>query len=299
MMARVILGAVCALALHTVASAQEAGGETQTTGDVATVPADAWRTVPADNLLVIDTSRGRILVEMAPQVAPNHVERVRRLARDGFYDNQRFHRVIDWFMAQTGDPLSRGADRALWGEGQSAYPDLAAEFTFRRGPEMGFAPVSRPMGSVLGFMDSLPVISQPDELMSQTGDGKVHGWGTYCPGVAGMARGDENNSANSQFFIMRQAYPSLDKRYTVWGRAVVGLDVVRSLNHGTDPSGSVAEPDVMTQVRVASDIPEAERPTVRVLSTSSQAFRDLVDQVPAARGADFSVCDIDLPAEVL
>ena len=299
MMARVILGAVCALALHTVASAQEAGGETQTTAEVATVPADAWRTVPADNLLVIDTSRGRILVEMAPQVAPNHVERVRRLARDGFYDNQRFHRVIDWFMAQTGDPLSRGADRALWGEGQSAYPDLAAEFTFRRGPEMSFAPVSRPMGSVLGFMDSLPVISQPDELMSQTGDGKVHGWGTYCPGVAGMARGGENNSANSQFFIMRQAYPSLDKRYTVWGRAVVGLDVVRSLNHGTDPSGSVAEPDVMTQVRVASDIPEAERPSVRILSTSSQAFRDLVEQVRAARGADFSVCDIDLPAEVL
>ncbi len=297
MMMRVILGAVCALGLASGANAQDAGGEVAAT-EVSAIPAEAWRAVQAENLLVIDTSRGRILVEMAPQVAPNHVERVRRLARDGFYDNQRFHRVIDWFMAQTGDPLSRGADRALWGEGQSAYPDLEAEFTFRRGPEMGFAPVSRPMGSVLGFMDSLPVISQPDELMSQTGDGKVHGWGTYCPGVAGMARGDENNSANSQFFIMRQAYPSLDKRYTVWGRAVAGLDVVRSLSHGTDPSGAVAEPDVMTQVRVASDIPEAERPSVRVLSTSSQAFRDLVDQVRAARGADFSVCDIDLPAEV-
>ena len=288
-----------ALALGAPASAQDAGGEVPVAIEATGFPEDAWRNVPAENLLVIDTSRGRILVEMAPQVAPNHVERVRRLARDGFYDNQRFHRVIDWFMAQTGDPLSRGSDRTLWGEGQSAYPDLVAEFTFRRGPEMPFAPVAQPMGSVLGFMDSLPVISQADALMSQTGDNRVHGWGTYCPGVAGMARGDANDSANSQFFIMRQAYPSLDKRYTVWGRTVVGLDVVRALSFGTDPSGAVAEPDLMTQVRVAADIAEAERPRVRVLSTSSEVFRDLVDQVRAARGADFSICDIDLPAEVL
>ena len=300
MRSRLVLGAVCALALNGAALAQDAGGETPPPPPEAPgVTPDSWREVPAENLLVIDTSRGRILVEMAPQVAPAHVERVRRLAREGFYDNQRFHRVIDWFMAQTGDPLSRGSDRTLWGEGQSAYPDLAAEFTFRRGADMGFTAVARPMGSVLGFMDSLPVISQPDELMSQTGDNRVHGWGTYCPGVAGMARGDANDSANSQFFIMRQAYPSLDKRYTVWGRAVVGLDVVRAFNFGTDPSGAVAEPDVMTRVRVASDIAEAERPRVRVMSTSSQAFHDLVDQVRAARGADFSICDIDLPAEVL
>jgi len=293
-----ILGVLSALAFSLPAVAQEAGGETPVTSAPA-IPAGAWREVPAENLLVIDTSRGRVLVEMTPEIAPNHVERVRRLARDGFYDNQRFHRVIDWFMAQTGDPLSRGSDRTLWGEGQSAYPDLAAEFTFRRGPEMAFTPVAQPMGSVLGFMGSLPVISQPDSLMAMTGDNRVHGWGTYCPGVVGMARDEDNDSANSQFFIMRQAYPSLDKRYTIWGRAVAGLDVVRALNHGTDPSGAVAEPDVMTQVRVASDIAEADRPRVRVLSTTSDAFRDLVDQTRAARGADFSVCDIDLPVEVM
>jgi len=297
MKAQLLLGAVAALTFAGSALAQEAGTQTPEAA-AAGIPAAAWRTVAPENLLVIDTSRGRILVEMAPEIAPRHVERVRRLARYGFYDNQRFHRVIDWFMAQTGDPLSRGGDRALWGEGQSAYPDLDAEFTFRRAPEMAFAPVSSPMGSLEGFIGSLPIMSQPDELMSQTGDGKVHGWATYCPGVAGMARDEDNNSANSQFFIMRQAYPSLDKRYTVWGRAIVGLDVVRALSHGTDPSGAVAEPDMMTRVQVAADIPEAERPTVRILSTGSQTFRDLVDQVRAARGADFSLCDIDLPAEV-
>ena len=264
----------------------------------AVIEATDWREVPAENLLVIDTNRGRILVEMAPQVAPNHVERIRRLAREGFYDNQRFHRVIDWFMAQTGDPLSRGADRTLWGEGQSAYPDLAAEFTFRRGPDIAYAPVAQPAGAVIGFVGSLPIQTQPDALMSQTGDGKVHAWGLYCPGVAGMARGEENDSANSQFFLMRQAYPSLDKRYTVWGRVVAGLDVVRALQFGSDPSGAVPEPDVMTQVRVASDMAEGDRPRVRMLATDSQAFASLVERVRGERGADFSICDIDLPSEV-
>ena len=298
---KLLLPLFAGLAISTAAMAQDAGGEVPpppAPPPQQTEAVNAWREVAPENLLVLDTSRGRVLVEMTPEVAPNHVERIRRLAGQGFYDGQRFHRVIDWFMAQTGDPFSRDDDRTMWGEGQSAYPDLVAEFTFRRGPEMDFTPVARPAGAVVGFMGSLPVQSQPDEMMAQTGDGKVHGWGLYCPGVAGMARGDANDSANSQFFIMRQAYPSLDKRYTVWGRAVIGLDVVRSLAFGSDPSGVVAEPDTLTRVRVAADLPEGERPHVRVIDTHSQAFADLVAQVRATRGADFSVCDIDLPAEV-
>ena len=264
----------------------------------AVIEATDWREVPAENLLVIDTNRGRILVEMAPQVAPNHVERIRRLAREGFYDNQRFHRVIDWFMAQTGDPLSRGADRTLWGEGQSAYPDLAAEFTFRRGPDIAYAPVAQPAGAVIGFVGSLPIQTQPDALMSQTGDGKVHAWGLYCPGVAGMARGEENDSANSQFFLMRQAYPSLDKRYTAWGRVVSGLDVVRALKTGAPGSGAVEDPDLMTRVQIAADVPVLERPSVRVLDTRSAAFAALAQSARTTRGADFSMCDIELPVQV-
>src|SRR5690606_7211653 len=128
----------------------------------AQAPSD-WRLVPAENTLVIDTSRGRILVEMAPQAAPNHVARIRQLAGQGFYDGQRFHRVIDWFMAQTGDPLGTG-------EGQSWYEDLAAEFTFRRGPDLAWTPVARPAGAVVGFLGSLPIQTQPDELLPLTGD---------------------------------------------------------------------------------------------------------------------------------
>jgi peptidylprolyl isomerase len=241
--------------------------------------------------MVIDTTKGRILVEMIPEIAPLHVERMRLLTRNGFFDGLTWHRVIDQFMAQTGDPLGTG-------DGQSAYPDLKAEFTFRRGPEMGFTPVAAPAGAQVGFIHSLPVQTQPDAVMATTADHKVHGWGVYCPGVAGMARDDNPDSANSQFFLMRQPYPSLDKRYSVWGAVVEGLDVVRSFKTGQDGSGLVADPDRMTRVRIASDIPEGERPVAQVLDTASPRFRAMVESTRAARGADFSVCDIVLPIQV-
>jgi peptidylprolyl isomerase len=251
----------------------------------------AWRTVAPENLLVIDTSKGRILVEMAPELAPGHVERIRLLAGRGFYDDQVWHRVIDQFMAQTGDPLGTG-------EGQSPYPDLKAEFTFRRDSQTPFTAVAAPAGAVLGFLHSLPVQTQPDAYMATTADKKVHAWGLYCPGVAGMARDEAPDSANSQFFLMRQAYPSLDKRYTIWGRVVSGLDVVRSLKASPNPDGIVTGPDQMTRVRVASDLPQAERLSVQVLDTASAQFRTLAEAARQAKGADFSVCDIDLPVQV-
>ena len=276
-----------------------AGASTAQAQEAATPAADApmavatdWRTVPAENLLVIDTNRGRILVEMTPEAAPLHVERMRVLARRGFFDGIVFHRVIDGFMAQTGDPLGTG-------EGQSPYPDLKAEFTFRRAPETPFAEVAAPAGAALGFLNSLPIQTQPTALMATTADGKVHGWGTYCPGVAGMARDEANDSANSQFFLMRQPYPALDKRYTIWGRVVSGLDVVRAIKVGDGENGMVtADPDRMTRARIASDLPDTERPVIQVMDASSAAFRTLVDGVRTARGADFSICDVDLPVQV-
>jgi len=257
----------------------------------APVTANEWRAVPAENLLVIDTSKGRILVELAPEIAPGHVERIRLLAGKGFFDGLLWHRVIDQFMAQTGDPLGTG-------EGQSFHPDLKAEFTFRRDGQTPFTPVAAPAGAVLGFLHSMPIQTQPDAFMATTADHKVHAWGLYCPGVAGMARDEAPDSANSQFFLMRQPYPSLDKRYTIWGRVISGLDVVRALKFSPNPDGIVTDPDRMTRVRVASDLPEAERPTARVLDTTSPQFRALAEAARQAKGADFSVCDIDLPVQV-
>ncbi|MBW3617740.1 MAG: peptidylprolyl isomerase [Proteobacteria bacterium] len=252
----------------------------------AASPAD-YRTPDPQNVLVIDTTKGRILVEMSPEAAPAHVERIKLLTREKFYDGLNFHRVIDAFMAQTGDPLGTG-------EGQSTYPDVKGEFTFRRDAATPFAPAAQLAGQTLGFSRSLPVATQPDDLMVMTADKKVAAWGLYCPGVAGMARGEDNDSANSQFFLMRQPYPSLEKRYTAWGRVIHGLPVVRAIKTG-EP---VVDPDKMIRVRLLADIPAAERPTVRVMDTTGPAFRALVERTRAARGADFSPCDIEIPAQV-
>ncbi len=236
-----------------------------------------------DNLLVIDTNKGRIVVELAPLVAPASVERVKILARQHFYDGLTFFRVVDNFMDQTGDPKNTG-------DGGSTLPDLKAEFTFRRGPATPFVKVTNGSGPVTGFVGVVPVESQPDELMSITADGKVSAWGLFCPGVVGMARAGDPNSANSQFYIMRQSYFNLNKQYTAFGRVVAGEEVARAIKVGepVDPPQ-----DRMIQVRVASDLPIADRPVVRVLDPSSPAFKARAEQARIDRGDNFSVCDID------
>lgn len=246
-----------------------------------------YRTPDPENVLVVETTKGRMIVEMAPEAAPGHVERIKLLTREKLYDGLPFHRVIDRFMAQTGDPLGTG-------EGQSTHPDIKGEFTWRRDAAAPFTPAAQLAGQTLGFSRTLPVATQPDDLMIMTADKKVAAWGLYCPGVMGMARGEANDSANSQFFFMRQPYPSLEKRYTAWGRVIDGLPVVRAIKVGEPP----ADPDKMTRVRVLADIPAAERPTIQVMDTNSGAFRALVQRTRAAKGADFSPCDIEVPVQV-
>src|SRR5215469_10546634 len=157
-------------------------------------PTDAdWRTPDPQNVLVIDTSQGRIIVELSPTAAPDTVAQIVKLARAGTYDGRAFFRVIDNFMDQTGDPLDSGV-------GGSSLPNLKAEFDFRRGPDTAFVLAGRRGSLEQGFIGSLPVVSQPGGLALLTADHRVQAWGAYCPGVVGMARAEDPDSANSQFF---------------------------------------------------------------------------------------------------
>ncbi len=253
------------------------------------VPAASdWRVPDPDNLLVIDTTKGRIIVELSPEVAPNHVVRIKELTRAGLYDNRTFFRVIDLFMAQTGDPQDTGT-------GGSDKPDLAAEFTFRRGASSPFVQVADQSVAQIGFIGPLPVMTQSAMLMAMTADNKVSGWPLYCPGVAGMARGEPQDSANSQFFLMRQAYPSLEKRYTGFGRVISGLEAVRAIK----PGEPVADPqDRMLKAQILADIPQSTRPKVKVIDPKSPWFNAEVANVRATMGADFTACAIRIPSEV-
>lgn len=261
-----------------------------------------WRTVAPENLLVIETTEGRILIEMSPDAAPGHVERIQTLAREGFYDGVTFHRVMLGFMAQTGDPTGTG-------QGGSELPDLPAEFAFRRGPEPAFGAIAgsdrgldRAASAQIGLFGALPIITQPDGQMFATRDGRVDAGGIFCGGVIGAARtGGDVNSFNSQFFIMNAANMTLNGQYTIWGHVVGPMDAVMALEAGPAAANGVVpleQRDSMTRVRVAADIPASERPSVQVLDTRSERFQQLVEDQRAARGSAFSVCDITLPAQI-
>lgn len=252
-------------------------------------PAGAdWRTPDPNNVIVVETNKGRIIAELYPQAAPNHVERVRGLVKSGFYDGLTFFRVISDFMAQTGDPQNTGL-------GGSDQPNLVAEFTFRRGADLPVAQSFKVGSSESGWVDALPVTSQNSALAVMTADRKVASWGNFCSGVLGMARAGDPDSANSQFFFMRQANASLDKTYTAFGRVLSGLDTVRAIKAG-EP---VPDPqDKMISVKLLADLPADKRPSVQVMNTGSAAFKALVAKRQGELGASFTNCDVDVPAQV-
>ena len=132
--------------------------------------------------------------------------------------------------------------------------------------------------------------------MMLAADGKVASWGLFCSGVMGMARAQSPDSANSQFFFMRAAYPSLNNNYTAWGRVIAGQDVVRALKVGEPP---VPPLDVMTKVRVLADLPAGQRPKVQVLDVTGPTFKAMVAEAKTrAGGRPLDPCDIEIPAKV-
>lgn len=256
--------------------------------------AEVWRDVAPENLWVIDTTKGRVLVELAPEVAPLAVERIQTLTRQGFYQNHAFHRVIRNFMAQTGDPAGTGA-------GGSDLPDVQGEFTFRRGRRPNFVetPTGREGPAIFGLYGSIPVRTQPDAQMFITADNRVDATGYFCPGVAGMARSSSPDSANSQFFLMTAYRSTLNGQYTPFGRVLEGLDVVEALKAGADEDdGAVTEPDMMLNARLAADIPEAERPRAQVLDARSPRMAEIVQAAATERGSRLSVCDVVPPVRI-
>ena len=242
---------------------------------------NAWHPIDPSNALVIDTTKGRIIVELEPRLARHAVERVKRLARMHVYDGLLMWRVVDtpgFNFVQTGDPHNHDGDR-------SSLPDLRAEFTANisaneiRFVRSGLAPE--------GFLGVIPV-------GASYASGTPRVWGAYCDGVMGMGRERDVDSANAEIFFMRGTTRNFDHDYTVVGRIIVGLDVIRAAAVGVPPQ----HPDRMLRVRVLSDLPPSDRPAVETLDTRSPEFDRLVARTRQAQGADFSVCDLSVPIEI-
>lgn len=242
------------------------------------------RDLDPENTLVIDTTKGRIVIEMAPLLAPKSVERVKLLAREKVYDGLQVHRVVPGFVVQTGNPNNKDG-------GVSSHPDLPPEFSFRVPADAVKVAVERSDGFE-GFVGSTPVAGVSAKERARAANGLVRGWGAYCTGVVGMGRQADPNTANSEIFIMLEPARRLDHEYAVWGRVVAGMEVVRALAPGEPP----ANPDLMKTVRVASDLPPAERPKVQVLNENGPEFSRQVSELTRKQGASFTVCDIGPPS---
>lgn len=169
-----------------------------------------------DNILFLDLSTGgRVTIQLYPEIAPNHVERIKTLTRQGFYDGIIFHRVIDGFMAQTGDPTGTGT-------GGSDLPDVAAEF------------------------NKFP----------------------HLRGSLSMARAQDPNSANSQFFIVFYPRFSLDNSYTNFGRVLSGMEYVDAIPRGEPPSepARILQASLKSQNKPQPNFAAAAKPAERAIS---------------------------------
>lgn len=250
--------------------------------------------VSPENLVIINTTKGEIIIALEPRIAPNHVNRIRELVSESFYDGIIFHRVIDGFMDQTGDPTGTGV-------GSSTKPDLNGEFMYRRNEKSEFTFGNEKEGVVSGWVGVVPVTTQTDALMSRTIDGSVKAWGKHCPAVTSMARSDDPNSANSQFFLMRKYTQTLDQKYSVWGYVVKGLDVVRSIKV-VEPSAAGTPPinaDKMTKVTLAAKLDAGVRPRVFIEKGTSASFQDRLAKALGANPDNFDNCEFGPDIQII
>jgi peptidylprolyl isomerase len=171
--------------------------------------APAWAQAPAgappdddpENVLLLKLKDGTVVIQMLPELAPNHVKRIKELTRKGFYDGAPFHRVIAGSIAQTGDPTGTG----MGGSGKTIKAEFSNEHHMR--------------------------------------------------GTVSMARGDDPNSADSQWFICLKPMPGLDHQYTIWGKVIRGMEFVNHIEPGLDDAdGKVLNPDKIISLKVEADV---------------------------------------------
>ena len=261
-------------------------------------PASAWRDLDPANTLYMELPAGRVVIELAPGFAPEHVANIRTMARGGFWDGLTIYRSQDNFVVQFGDPEGEEAGKA------KPYPTgtrtkLPAEFTrdsrrvhFDRLPDIdGWAPQ-------VGFIDGMPVGRDPKT-------GKA--WLAHCYGVLGAGR---NNAPDSSigaelYVVIGQAPRALDHQLTMVGRVVQGMELLSATPRGSGPLGFYEKPEQrapITAIRLASEVAPAERTPLQLLRTDSQAFidatearRNRVDDFYTEPAGHIDLCNVPLP----
>jgi len=241
-------------------------------------PASEWRRPPAENIVYLELASGRVVIELAPQMAPNHVANIRALIQERYFDGLAIVRSQDNYVAQWGEPVD-----AQSREIKTAKKSLDAEYTVKNKDisfdaikdRDGYAPES-------GFHNGFPAGRDP-----KTGEA----WLAHCYGAVGVGRGNANNSGSgaSLYAVTGHAPRHLDRNITVVGRVLQGMSLLSSLPRGKGRLGFYEKPSEMTpiiSVRLASEVAEAERINIQVLNSNSPSFSAALEAL-RNRGGDW------------
>ena len=259
-------------------------------------PAEAWRSLDAANTLYLELESGRVIIELAPQFAPEHVGNIRTLAREHFWDGLSIYRSQDNFVVQFGDPEAGEAAAKSQGTAKTKLP---AEFASKSdGLRFTALPDKDGWAKQVGFVDGFPAARD-----STTGET----WLTHCYGTLGAGRGAEPDSSNgSELYVVTGQSPrQLDRNITTVGRVVSGMEWLSVIPRGPQPMGFYETHELRTPIqaiRLASDVPEAERTPLQLLRTDSPAFADATEARRNRRdgwyvqpAGHIDVCNVPLP----
>ena len=260
-----------------------------------------WRRPDPNNLLIMQLPTGRVLIELAPDFTPLHAANIRTLAHQHYFDGLAIVRVQDNFVTQWDDPAGDdGGDPAKVRSLGKASSTLPPEFTRPIDPKLPWSAL--PDGDVyapeVGFSKGFPVARDPASGQE---------WLTHCYGMVGVGRdsGPETGNGSALYAVIGQAPRRLDRNLAVIGRVLEGMPLLSGLPRGTGPMGFYASPTQRTtiqSVRLAADLPPAQRPSVEVLRTDSATFTTLIEAKRNRRDAFYAVpagkidlCSIDIP----
>lgn len=286
-MIRIMTLCVAAFAA-TPALAEALEGKKSSAEILAQSAADDWRAIPAEEILVIELQRGKVTVALSPSLAPKHVEQVKTLAREGFYDGLSFYRVIDGFVAQGGDPFGEKKIRKAKKKMKAEFETAADNVSFAALPDAdGFAPLS-------GFVSSLP--AGRDEKSGTF-------WHLHCAGAFAFGREDGRDTASTEFYVALQPQRYLDRNLSVFGRVIDGMEHLQSLRRVEPPASK--EDDIGEEIvsfRVAADIPEGERVAWEILDSArplfaayAEARRNRPESFFHYRPEHLDVCQLPVP----
>jgi peptidylprolyl isomerase len=259
-------------------------------------PASDWRTLDPDRTLYLQLPAGRVVIELAPDFAPQHVANIATLAKEGYWDGLFVIRSQDNYVAQWGDPAEDPKQQKSIGTAKKKLPAeferKAAGVPFVRLPDKdGWAPE-------VGFSGGFPAARDP---ASDTA------WLAHCYGMVGAGRdvAADSSDGTSLYAVTGQSPRMLDRNITLVGRVVQGIELLSVLPRGTGPLGFYEKPEqyvTIASAKLASQVPEAERTKLELLRTDSKTFEAVVDSRRNRRDAWYKrpaghidLCNVPLP----